>query len=378
MLYYSSSEDDEVGLIVRGNGSIQSINNGCSAVDDTEGSPTGISTTEVPPAAKRKAWEVSTTDVDTSDDDIPTESADSVCLVTTTKVPPAAERKAWEVSTTDVDTSDVDTSDDDISAACKRNTGGLETVETNYLNSSGSSDDEIKISNHTSKRSEKRKRNHLQPIHNLYLTCCCALMCIGMLNFREIKQTREAFQAMTEYEQRCWILKYFNEHLSTSGGATKICLLVGANKVCAKAWMLVNGIGRSTFYKIRKQAIEGCCYLLPPNFTRKMVYSNSTQQCRAWFIKFCNEYGDQMPTNGQIHLPSTLTKHDVYMHMKDEFELRNEDVCALATFYKFWCVEFKHIVIPEVCLRFYTYYGLYQWTKSMSSSLTEVFFNVFL
>ncbi|XP_071958009.1 uncharacterized protein [Antedon mediterranea] len=78
-----------------------------------------------------------------------------------------------------------------------------------------------------------------------------------------------------------------------------------------------------------------------------MVYSNSTQQCRAWFIKFCNEYGDQMPTNGQIHLPSTLTKHDVYMHMKDEFELRNEDVCALATFYKFWCVEFKHIVIPE-------------------------------
>ncbi|XP_071964113.1 uncharacterized protein [Antedon mediterranea] len=155
MLYYSSSEDDEVGLIVRGNGSIQSINNGCSAVDDTEGSPTGISTTEVPPAAKRKAWEVSTTDVDTSDDDIPTESADSVCLVTTTKVPPAAERKAWEVSTTDVDTSDVDTSDDDISAACKRNTGGLETVETNYLNSSGSSDDEIKISNHTSKRSGK-------------------------------------------------------------------------------------------------------------------------------------------------------------------------------------------------------------------------------
>ncbi|XP_033108986.1 uncharacterized protein LOC117110398 [Anneissia japonica] len=144
------------------------------------------------------------------------------------------------------------------------------------------------------------------------------------------------------------MLNYFHGHLTKSGGALKICLLVGANEVCAKAWMLVYGIGRTTFYKIRKHAIEGYLHYLPPNFTRKLVYSNATQQCRAWFCKFCNEYGDKMPMNDQIHLPSTLTKHDVYEHMKDDFELGNEDVCALVTFYKMWTSEFRHVVIPEV------------------------------
>ncbi|XP_033099355.1 uncharacterized protein LOC117103004 [Anneissia japonica] len=101
-----------------------------------------------------------------------------------------------------------------------------------------------------------RKRKYLQPIQTLHLLCYCTLMRISALKFISTEQARNEFQDLTEYQQRSWMLTYFHTHMNKSGGCVKICLLVGASEVCAKAWMLVYGIGRTTFYKIRKQAID--------------------------------------------------------------------------------------------------------------------------
>lgn len=59
--------------------------------------------------------------------------------------------------------------------------------------------------------------------------------------------------------------------------------------------------------------------------------------------------GDQMPDRGVIHLPSSLTKVQVYQKMHTEMKSRGkEHVVSQSQFFNLWKEEFGNVSIPKV------------------------------
>ena len=56
-----------------------------------------------------------------------------------------------------------------------------------------------------------------------------------------------------------------------------------------------------------------------------------------------------MPMSKDIHLPSCLTKADVYDLACDDLTEGGMQCCSKTTFYRVWRTEFSHVKIPKVC-----------------------------
>ena len=74
---------------------------------------------------------------------------------------------------------------------------------------------------------------------------------------------------------------------------------------------------------------------------------------RAWLAAYFQTNCDKMPhCNGRTqvwHLPSTLTKQDVFNTYKQFMEgqgYTEHDIVALPTFLSVWRADFKHVTIP--------------------------------
>ncbi len=55
-----------------------------------------------------------------------------------------------------------------------------------------------------------------------------------------------------------------------------------------------------------------------------------------------------MPTSTDVHLPSCLTKADVYALAVDDLSQGGLKCCKPSTFYEIWRSEFPHVKIPKV------------------------------
>ena len=60
-----------------------------------------------------------------------------------------------------------------------------------------------------------------------------------------------------------------------------------------------------------------------------------------------------MPTSTAIHLPSCLTKSDVYSLAFDDLTQWGLECCAISTFYEIWQSTFPNVKIPKVLRYFY-------------------------
>ena len=65
---------------------------------------------------------------------------------------------------------------------------------------------------------------------------------------------------------------------------------------------------------------------------------------------FIEEVGDHMPTKTEIHLPSCLTKGDVYKLALDDLSREGVQCSKNSTFYEYGH-EFPHMTIPKVPVR---------------------------
>ena len=91
----------------------------------------------------------------------------------------------------------------------------------------------------------------------------------------------------------------------------------------------------------------GRCY----DSSRVGFRSRKVGMAMAWLEKFASEFGDKMPDSNQVHLPSALTRKDVYHRMLEEVGSgSDENVCSLSYFLNLWRAEHKNIVIPKVNL----------------------------
>ena len=77
-------------------------------------------------------------------------------------------------------------------------------------------------------------------------------------------------------------------------------------------------------------------------------HGDSSIRAISWLRMFFDKVGDRMPMKNDLHLPSCLTKADVYALAFDDLSQGGLECCALATFYKIWTEEFPHVKIPKV------------------------------
>ena len=82
---------------------------------------------------------------------------------------------------------------------------------------------------------------------------------------------------------------------------------------------------------------------------RRGVRGPKVQISMSWLEKFSSEFGDKMPDSNKIHLPSSMSRKDVYDRMVAELTEAGETPCSLTRFLFLWRKEHKNISIPKVC-----------------------------
>ena len=84
---------------------------------------------------------------------------------------------------------------------------------------------------------------------------------------------------------------------------------------------------------------------------------DSTVRAASWLRIFVDKVGDRMPTDGTIHLPSCLTKSDVYNLAQEDLSQGGVPMCSRSSFFRLWKNDFKHVKIPPVSSNRVTVYS---------------------
>ena len=76
--------------------------------------------------------------------------------------------------------------------------------------------------------------------------------------------------------------------------------------------------------------------------------SDGSVRVISWLCIFFDKVGDRMPMSAAIHLPSCLTKFNVYLLAYDDLSQAGMQCCELSTFYDIWQKQFPSVKIPKV------------------------------
>ncbi|XP_071500356.1 uncharacterized protein [Diadema antillarum] len=204
----------------------------------------------------------------------------------------------------------------------------------------------------TSSCDKRRKRikstKHSRELTSILRMRCCRNYCLHKVSRKEVALCRNAFQEKKKCEQRQWILQYFLEHHEDSGNALKVLYTIGATEVCQRGWRLALGISRTRFWQIECHFRDGYQTYLPPNQRRRGLQSKAVASAVMWLDRFSRRFGDKLPAQERIHLPSCLTRATMYNLMREELEEHGEEVCSKAHFLRIWRKEMSHVSIPKV------------------------------
>ncbi len=177
---------------------------------------------------------------------------------------------------------------------------------------------------------------------------CCSrsvVTCFRKLSQVDIDTVRESFYSLeTETAQNQVVLNYFGQH-SSCGSA--VLYTVAGKTVCESCWRLVYGLRFNKFSSLKQKFAAGVVHvehgrqgLLQPR--------DRTLRATSWLRVFVDKVGDRMPMRSALHLPSCLTKADVYGLACDDLTQGDMQCCSISTFYDVWLKEFPHVHIPKV------------------------------
>ena len=174
---------------------------------------------------------------------------------------------------------------------------------------------------------------------------CCSKKCIKALSYLDVETCRnKLYKLSTETEQNQYIISYLHNH---SSFGTDILFNVCGKEVCKRCWRLAYGLKYKHFVNLLKKFNSG---ILQIEHGRQGITQpmESTVRALSWMRVFFNKLGDKMPTKNSIHLPSCLTKADVYGLAFDDLTEGGLSCPSPSTFYRLWNSEFSNVVIPKV------------------------------
>ena len=147
---------------------------------------------------------------------------------------------------------------------------------------------------------------------------CC--QSVHNINILDIIKYHNYFEELSRQAKQKWLLDYFNTHSTVTAiynNESEISFFICGKQVCQTVWISTLGISTSNFYGIRKKFLTGCVSVIKDTQRSPL---QRTSEAIAWMTNYFNLIGDHLPHRMVIHLPSSLTKVNIYNRMIAEFE----------------------------------------------------------
>lgn len=144
---------------------------------------------------------------------------------------------------------------------------------------------------------------------------------------------------------------------------SNICdvLLSTCNNISARfrGWQVIilplaNSNYKIIIYLYLPLFLAGFVRYMPPNQQRRGMRSTAVMTAMVWLCDFTDRFGEKLPMNNKIHLPSCLTRASIYKYMKEEVESTGGSVCSQSHFFRVWRKEMPNVTIPKVTRYFCT------------------------
>ena len=162
----------------------------------------------------------------------------------------------------------------------------------------------------------------------------------------DLEGTRaEFYSTANETQQNQLILSFMKQHSRSRNDL--ILYSVCGQVVCENCFRLVYGIRRNRFKTIKAKFMSGVERIEHGLMSRGCSTYDKIRVI-SWLRIFFSKVGDKMPASDAIHLPSCLTKQDVYNLAVDELSEGGLYCCSRSTFYSVWTSEFPEVKIPKV------------------------------
>ena len=194
------------------------------------------------------------------------------------------------------------------------------------------------------------------PVTELMTKCCCdrkAVTCFKLLSQADIERVRQEFYSCsTETQQTQYLLHYMREH---SRGDKSVLYTVAGQEVCETSFRMVYGLRYNRFSSVKARFASGVVVAEHGRLGKSHI-GDASIRVTCWLRTFVQKVGDRMPTSTDIHLPSCLTKADVYALAVDDLSQGGLSCCKPSTFYSIWKSEFPHVKIPKVIIECPTIY----------------------
>lgn len=195
-------------------------------------------------------------------------------------------------------------------------------------------------------------------MQQLMLKSCCSrgkITCFKKLSQFEIEVIRQEFYELkTETLQNQYILDYFRRH-SPDSSCKNVLFSVAGKVVCDSCWRLVYGLRYNKFKLLLSKFNDGIIAVEHGHVGFSRI-STTTLRTVSWLRSFFSKVGDRMPMSDEIHLPSCLTKVDVYELARDDLCQGGLQCTSLSQFYSVWTSKFENVKIPKVAIRLISSY----------------------
>ena len=175
---------------------------------------------------------------------------------------------------------------------------------------------------------------------------CCKDDCLKKLTEGQILKAREMFlnSCPNYFRQRQYVLDWLeSNHLLSR----EFAFHISGVKTCYSTWITVLGIPRRTFFRWKRDFLNG---RLCADHGNRLSLRNSpaTEAVVNFLEKFFEENCDYMPTGNLMHLPSSFSKCDIYEEMKEVLCELGQPCPSEALFAKVWKERFPQFKIPKV------------------------------
>lgn len=128
-------------------------------------------------------------------------------------------------------------------------------------------------------------------------------------------------------------------------------------KVCSKAWYVMHGIGKSTFYRLRKKFLNGACNVSHGNSGIIRKGMTHVEMAKSIIQGFIDNNADQMPHRSRttMHgaretqrvLPTMYKQVDILREVNDTLVSLEYRPLSQPSFSRLWNTEFKTVSLSK-------------------------------
>ena len=176
---------------------------------------------------------------------------------------------------------------------------------------------------------------------------CCEKECVHQLSLVDIEKSRSEFYVRNETEQAQFVIDYFQQHTKSTATGPQTIFIIAGKEVCRLCWRMAMGIKRTRFTTLMDKFMAGIVHVEHGRSGFRYPQGPSSTAI-SWMRSFFDKVGDRMPMQQSFHLPSCLTKKEVYHIAKEDLQALGLECCSKTTFFEYWKMEFPNVVIPKV------------------------------